>query len=1292
MMADNSPGHHNPSFPELSPAGCPDDSPAIEVDFKADSPADSDRSSAPTSGLRAVGNAGEPVVVSSGRGVIDPILTSSNNLPEETGKLEELPFSSFANVESKTPSPCGLHLPPSRSDVVSSLSSLGLPSTLHPKPYCSRREDAGGEGLNLNEAAATGGKNQVGTVGRSVHLEHDGLLPTWPGFSRMSGILRSHGQGGSLARIQTVGRPPSRKEVEQWLRARKLLKGEKEKPLGEKDQSGEEEIVEPQTQLHVKVRVRRDSEDSFGSDITCSLPSSPIQLTQVDPILFSSAEHAPPSQSSISKSSGGAVRGRRISWDLPEPLEVKLDGEQHKGETSPGSDGQVMLRDCDPISGKEICDDGSSQNSFNPNVSTPVLPPRQVKRTQSNSPLMFVPTPESLPMSAGSEKQCNESLQDASNSRATPKELDSTSALLADPNARQRFLTPQVKRRRLSQIEGVSPATPQTRVDLGGVSGSVTKSHLSLLLVELQVTTRQALLPDPELDPITALFYRLVLEGEENGQVGCITVGLTRLEGVTNIRKVDSELDLVKTVVRLVRDADPDILGGWEVQMSSWGFLMARAATLGINLCPLLSRVPGSVKESKVGGVEDGPGMEYNASHTSEINLVGRTIFNLWRMMRAELTLNSYTLENVAKAALGERRPNFSSKSLTQWWSSWKTRVRVVEHWVGRIQTMAAILFRLDLLSRSAELARLFGIQLSEVFSRGSQFRVESSMLRLAKPANFVPVSPTRQQLAGQSAPEYLALLLEPESKMYTDPVVVLDFQSLYPSIMIAYNYCFTTCIGRVQRLANGPGAHEFGCTELLISSERLSKLLQKDRVSISPGGVVFLRREERRGVLPQMLEDILNTRIMVKQSMKRHKMDQNIQKLLHSRQLGLKLIANVTYGYTSANFSGRMPCIEVGDSVVAKGREALEEAIKTIEGHPKWNARVVYGDTDSVFVLLEGRSKTEAFDIGEEMARVVTMQNPKPMKLKFEKVYLPCLLQTKKRYVGYMWESRDQKKPVYDAKGIETVRRDGIPATVKILEKTLRILFNTADVSLVKRYVQQQFRKILAATVSIQELTFAKEFRGLGGYRPGACVPALELTRQAMKVDRRAVPRSGERVPYVVVYGEPGLPLIQLVRPPVALLDQPHLRINGLYYITKVIGPPLNRCLLLVGADCLAWLAELPRTNLLPLQHNSRLPGQVISQYFISRRCAACSSPSMKPLCQRCSSSSARAATLLSARVATLQLDREMAEGACVRCCGPQGSSCISLDCPSLYRRRDQEKRVGQLVLLRSLMDGLHL
>ena len=50
-------------------------------------------------------------------------------------------------------------------------------------------------------------------------------------------------------------------------------------------------------------------------------------------------------------------------------------------------------------------------------------------------------------------------------------------------------------------------------------------------------------------------------------------------------------------------------------------------------------------------------------------------------------------------------------------------------------------------------------------------------------------------------APECIPLVMEPESRFYTDPVIVLDFQSLYPSMMIAYNYCFSTCLGKVSRL-----------------------------------------------------------------------------------------------------------------------------------------------------------------------------------------------------------------------------------------------------------------------------------------------------------------------------------------------------------------------------------------------------------------------------------------------------------------------------------------------------------
>lgn len=68
---------------------------------------------------------------------------------------------------------------------------------------------------------------------------------------------------------------------------------------------------------------------------------------------------------------------------------------------------------------------------------------------------------------------------------------------------------------------------------------------------------------------------------------------------------------------------------------------------------------------------------------------------------------------------------------------------------------------------------------------------------------------------------------------------------------------------------------------------------------------------------------------------------------IYNARQLALKLIANVTYGYTAAGFSGRMPCAELADSIVQCGRRTLEAAISFVNEHPRWKARVVYGDTD---------------------------------------------------------------------------------------------------------------------------------------------------------------------------------------------------------------------------------------------------------------------------------------------------------------------------------------------------------
>lgn len=92
---------------------------------------------------------------------------------------------------------------------------------------------------------------------------------------------------------------------------------------------------------------------------------------------------------------------------------------------------------------------------------------------------------------------------------------------------------------------------------------------------------------------------------------------------------------------------------------------------------------------------------------------------------------------------------------------------------------------------------------------------------------------------------------------------------------------------------------------------------------------------------------------------------------------------------------------------MVSKGRETLERAIKLVESTPRWDARVVYGDTDSLFVLLPGKSREEAFVVGEEIADAVTAANPPPVKLKFEKVLHPAILQVQtRRILSLPWKT----------------------------------------------------------------------------------------------------------------------------------------------------------------------------------------------------------------------------------------------------------------------------------------------
>lgn len=830
--------------------------------------------------------------------------------------------------------------------------------------------------------------------------------------------------------------------------------------------------------------------------------------------------------------------------------------------------------------------------------------------------------------------------------------------------------------------------------------------YMSTMSLEVHVNSRGDLAPDPERDEINLVIWCIADDQmDEQTKLGIAVLVKEDEDLVEKIRHIvgddvqidaeDNELDLLNRMVDIVREHDPDILTGYEVHNNSWGYLIERARLqYEFNLPDEFSRMK-SQSHGRFGKEAD----RWGFNHTSTVRITGRHTINIWRAMRSELNLLQYTMENVVFHLLHRRVPHYSFAALTRWFQSSRPRdfARVLDYMITRTKLDLEILDANELIPRTSEQARLLGVDFFSVFSRGSQFKVESLMFRIAKPESFVLVSPSRKQVGAQNALECLPLVMEPQSAFYNSPLLVLDFQSLYPSVMIAYNYCYSTCLGRIT---NWRGTNKLGFADFKRAPGLLE--LTKDKLNIAPNGMMYVKPEMRKSLLAKMLGEILETRVMVKSGMKVDKNDKTLQQLLNNRQLALKLIANVTYGYTSASFSGRMPCSEIADSIVQTGRETLEKAIALIHSVERWGAEVVYGDTDSLFVYLKGRTKDDAFEIGEEIAKAVTDVNPRPIKLKFEKVYHPCVLLAKKRYVGFKYESPTQKEPDFDAKGIETVRRDGTPAEQKIEEKALKLLFRTSDLSQIKQYFQAQCTKIMSGRISVQDFCFAKEVK-LGTYADKGPPPpgALIATRRMLR-DPRTEPQYGERVPYVVVAGAPGARLWERCVEPERLINDEEAELDAEYYINKNLIPPLERIFNLVGANVRQWYDEMPKVQRIrmlggPRDAADKSRKTTMESYMGSSLCLVCrtklppissaiaSAETPLPLCSTCRYERTPS-TLL-----TLRRKMQKVEGkardlravcrSCANIAPDESVECDSRDCPVFYSRvkGETQLRVAQ-------------
>ena len=797
---------------------------------------------------------------------------------------------------------------------------------------------------------------------------------------------------------------------------------------------------------------------------------------------------------------------------------------------------------------------------------------------------------------------------------------------------------------------------------------------MSTLYLEVMAVTRGDQSPDPAHDAVLAIAYTLDAEKTEEAcslpATGVVLVhdAPVRLGLGPHVRvtAVPSETALLAEVVRMVRTYDPEILAGYDGPRSSWAYLVERARAAALfDMAQELGRLvrPSAARAATV----------WTTTRGLALHVAGRQVLDVWRVLRREVALAQDSLEHAMLQVLQERMPAYTPATLCAWLCSGRAadQVRALQYGLRRIDAQRRLLAATEVLVRTAAHARMFGVDFSSVLARGSQFQVEAVLLRLTKPASYVLPSPTRAQVGQQNAPECLPLVLEPRSGAYWGPVLVLDFQSLYPSVMMAYNVCYSTCVGRITPFH---GTYKLGFTEHASEPGVAARLGRN--VHLAPNGLVFVRPEVRESTLARMLREVLAARVLTKQTIKWRPHDRAFQRRQNAQQQALKLLANVTYGYCGASASGRMPCVEIADAIVQYGRETLEHAMAEIEREPAWDAEVVYGDTDSLFVHLPGRSKAEAFRLGRAMVARITAMNPAPVRLRLEKVYLPCVLVAKKRYVGYRFDT-PQARAVLDVKGLEMVRRDGFAAMQHMQEACVRLLFDTHDLSAVQRYCERQWAKLYAGDVSPVHLLLAKEVR-LGTYASrGALPPGAAVAARAAQHDPAGAPHLYERVPYLLAQGAPGTCLADRAIAPTELLraEAPLLAADD--YVRRRIMPALARIFDVVGADVRRWLDQMPRVR-------ARSTGLASAACSVCGARAAPAVGATRPVCVDCQRNPETSMYRVGAALHEAEARQRAVQALCCACAhDTERPPCVAVSCAMLYERARTDRDVASLSAL---------
>lgn len=552
-----------------------------------------------------------------------------------------------------------------------------------------------------------------------------------------------------------------------------------------------------------------------------------------------------------------------------------------------------------------------------------------------------------------------------------------------------------------------------------------------------------------------------------------------RTDGISPGEAADRDEDerrILKHFVEEVKKLDPDVITGYNINNFDLSVLYDRANLLF-----------GKSQTSKESGKSqtcdwlnfgrDELGMSRRENRTTGFvnwDVKGRLVLDGWLSVKKELRPKREGLGYVSSMLFGDTKNNINSTKMDEEWANRKEEV--VDYCLKDADLALRILThpRINTINKLMDVAIPSKLPVKEV-SGGQNRMIESLLIRMVdREMIVVPMS------SGETY-EYAGGFVYETKPGLWEWVIGLDFSSMYPSQIIKHNICFTT----VTR-----DKDEAGHT--------------------SPIGAMFLPKEKRHGIIPRMVESLLDSRKQAKAMMKKAKTDGDADSAEYYNRLqnAIKVLSNATYGYFGTKFC-RWPYNKyIAPSITAWAREEIQTVVKTLESR---GYLVIAGDTDSVFFTSKEHCEVEKCKLLGFMIQQEFSEGN--MHLELEKIMERFFAHAKKRYFGkIIWPEETLL-----VRGYEPRRTDSFDLQSETMTKVFQIVLEGQPDEAVK-YSKDTIDNTLKGRVELSSLVISKSVNDFDSYDNPDSLVHVNVARRLQEMGYEFTP--GMKTPFIITNG----------------------------------------------------------------------------------------------------------------------------------------------------------------------------